>query len=236
MTSPGTFDRLRDRPTLAEIVAATLREQIAAGRLPMGSVLNQLALARELGVSRAVVREAFRHLAAAGALRLAPYQRAVVTPLDAEDLDDLWAVRTTLEVLAVRRAARRPDAASRLAPLVEAMVREQQPEVWLDLDRRFHQEIATLAGNPLLPTLLDAVRMPIDRFLQSVAGPRPRIRSANLEHRALVDALARGDAAEASALVRLHIDRTRRFLARRLQRARPPAAAAGAPAVRAAAR
>ncbi|MDR7554197.1 MAG: GntR family transcriptional regulator [Armatimonadota bacterium] len=233
MASPGTFDRLRDRPTLAEIVAATLREQIAAGRLPMGSVLNQFALARELGVSRAVVREAFRHLAAAGALRLTPYQRAVVTPLEVDDLDDLWAVRTTLELLAVRRAARRPEAASRLRPLVEAMVREQQPEAWLDLDRRFHQEIATLAGNPLLPTLLDAVRMAIDRFLQTVAGPRPRIRSANMEHRAVVEALARGDAAEASTLIRVHIDRTRRFLARRLQRARRTASA---PAVRAAAR
>lgn len=227
--SPVTFERLRDRRTLAETVAAALRERIAAGRLPMGAALNQFALARELGVSRAVVREAFRQLEAAGILRLAPYQHAVVTPLDPEDLEDLWTVRATLEVLAARRAARRPEAAAaRLGPLVEAMVRERRTEAWLDLDRRFHQEIAELAGNPLLPKLLDAVRMPIDRFVQQVAGTRPRMRSANLEHRAIVDALTRGDPAEASARVREHIGRTRRVLTARLNRARRPLAAAPA--------
>ncbi|MDR7482001.1 MAG: GntR family transcriptional regulator [Armatimonadota bacterium] len=232
-----TFDRLRDRRTLAEMVAADLRERMAAGRLPMGAALNQFALARELGVSRAVVREAFRQLEAAGILRLTPYQHAVVTPLGPEDLDDLWVVRTTLETLAARRAAQRPEAAAvRLGGLVEAMAREQRAEAWLDLDRRFHQEIAELAGNPLLPKLLDAVRMPIDRFIQSVAGTQPRMRSANLEHRALLAALARGDAAEASVLVREHIVRTRRFLARRLDRAPRPLAAARAGAPDAAAR
>ncbi|MDQ7828617.1 MAG: GntR family transcriptional regulator [Armatimonadota bacterium] len=213
-----SLGRLRSRQTLAELVAAEVRERIASGEFPMGGELNQFQLTRELGVSRTVVREAFRQLEAAGIIMLAPYRHAVVTPLDTDDLEDLWTLRTVLEGLAVRRAVRRPaDAAARLGTLLAAMERETG-EDWLELDRRFHQEIAELSGNPLLPKLLDAVRMPIDRFLQFVAGARPRIRSANREHRAILDALVKGDDARAVAVVRAHIDRTRRLVTDRLRR------------------
>jgi DNA-binding GntR family transcriptional regulator len=223
------LERLKERRTLSDLVAFELRRRILSGRLPMGAELNQFALTRELGVSRAVVREAFRQLAAAGMIRLTPYQHAAVTALTTEDLDDLWEVRVTLETLAARRAARRltPELSGRLQAAAEAMERESDREAWLDLDRRFHLTICEAAGNPLLHQLLDAVRLPIDRFIRTVAGARPRMRSANVEHRAILAALLRGDGERAAEQLRRHIAHTRRRVGQRLQRAQALPAGGG---------
>jgi len=219
VTTPLT-DRLQDRKTLSDLVAAELRERIIAGRLPMGAPLNQLALTRELGVSRSVVREAFRQLEAAGMIQLTPYHHAVVIPLTRDDLDDLWEVRSALECVAARRAAQRMDAAAvaRLEALVEAMEQETNGEAWLDLDRRFHLAICDAQANPLLHKLLDAVRVPIVRFIKSAVGARPRMRSANAQHRAILEALRRRDAGRAQEILRAHVRRTRQMLTSRARR------------------
>ncbi len=232
MTS--THDQLQNRKTLPDLVAAELRDRINSGSLPMGAALNQFALTRELRVSRTVVREAFRQLEAAGMIRLTPYRHAIVVPLSRDDLDDLLAIRTTLESLAVARAVHRLDADALAHPtaLVQAMERQTNAEAWLDLDQRFHLAICDASGNPVLHKLLDAVRVPIDRFIKLTAGARPRMRSANVEHRAILAALTRRDPAAAETELRRHIGRTRRMLMGRLSRAevevaRPPRAANG---------
>ncbi len=112
------------------------------------------------------------------------------------------------------------------------MERETDDEAWLELDRRLHLAICVASGNPVLHKLLDAVRVPIDRFIKLTAGGRPRMRSANLEHRAILAALSRRDRAAAETELRRHIGRTRRMLMGRLKRvevkvARPPGAANG---------
>lgn len=233
LTTPAR-DQLQNRKTLPDLVAAELRERINSGSLPMGAPLNQFALTQELGVSRAVVREAFRQLEAAGMIQLTPYRHAIVIPLGRDDLDDLLEIRTTLESLAAGRAPRRIDDGSlaQLTSLVEAMEHETDGEAWLELDRRFHLAICDASGNPILHRLLDAVRVLINRFIKLTAGGRPRMRSANLEHRAILAALLRRDRAAAETEVRRHIGRTRRMLMGRLKRveakvARPPRAVNG---------
>lgn len=224
VTTPLT-SRLQDRKTLSDLVAAELRERIIAGRLPMGAPLNQFALTRELGVSRAVVREAFRQLEAAGMIQLTPYHHAVVIPLTRDDLDDLWEVRSALECVAARRAAHQMDAAllARLETLVEAMEHATDGEAWLELDRRFHVAICDAQANPLLHKLLEAVRVPIVRFIKSSVGVRPRMRSANAQHRAILEALRRHDAGRAQKVLRAHMQRTRQMLTHgRVLRGREP--------------
>jgi DNA-binding GntR family transcriptional regulator len=206
--------RLRDRTTLSDLVAAELRERIIAGSLPMGAELNQFALTRELGVSRAVVREAFRQLEAAGLIRLTPYHHAIVIPLTPDDLEDLWEVRAVLECVAARRALRRMSAEvlARLEDLVEAMEREDDGEAWLELDRRFHVTVCDAPENPLLHKLLDTVRAAIVRSVRSTAGVGPLMRSANAEHRIILDALHRRDPASTQEALRRHFQRTRELL------------------------
>jgi DNA-binding GntR family transcriptional regulator len=102
---PGTHvARALPRKSLAQQVAEQLRAAIFDGRLPAGSTLRQSALAREFGVSVIPLREALCQLGGEGLVRHEPHRGVVVSDVDAEDVEELIAICTTLEALAYRRA------------------------------------------------------------------------------------------------------------------------------------
>jgi Transcriptional regulators len=78
-----------------------LRTQILEGRWAAGEVLNQVHLARELGVSRTPLREAIRMLQADGLVQAERQQRVRVSPIEAHQVDTLYAQRIMLEAVAV---------------------------------------------------------------------------------------------------------------------------------------
>ena len=78
-------------------VGNRLRTMILQGALEPGSVLSQVALARQLGVSTTPVREAIRLLEAEGLLITERNRRARVPPLEIEDLDAVYSSRVLLE-------------------------------------------------------------------------------------------------------------------------------------------
>jgi DNA-binding GntR family transcriptional regulator len=78
-----------------------LRTSILEGRWAGGEVLNQVHLARELGVSRTPLREAIRMLQADGLVQAERQQRVRVRPIEAHQVDTLYAQRIMLEAVAV---------------------------------------------------------------------------------------------------------------------------------------
>ena len=89
-----------------------------------GSVLNEVALSRSLGVCRGPVREALGRLAAEGLVTIRPRRGAVVSALSAQEFLEAYQVREALETLAIRLAVPRlgPDELARLQALVDEMV------------------------------------------------------------------------------------------------------------------
>lgn len=78
-----------------------LRGAILAGNLAPGSHTTQVALARELDLSRTPLREAVRMLERDGLLELEPNQRVRIAPLSVADVEELYAMRIALETLAI---------------------------------------------------------------------------------------------------------------------------------------
>src|SRR5258706_12301388 len=78
-----------------------------ADRLPPGTELSEVALSRELSVSRGPIREAMGRLAAEGLVTVRPRRGAEVRSITPEELIDSYQVREALEVLAVRLAVPR---------------------------------------------------------------------------------------------------------------------------------
>jgi DNA-binding FadR family transcriptional regulator len=82
---------------------------------------------------------------------------------------------------------------------------------FLRLDAEFHVTVSRAAGNPLISTLMDALRTSIADHTLARAQALPDWESAaarlRSEHHAILDALRRGDRAAAAELVRLHIRR-----------------------------
>ena len=152
-------------PALAETdlvgqVARMLTQAIVEGRLPPGSKVVEAGIARELGVSRAPVREAARLLEQQGLLVASPRRGFFVRKFAADDIDDIYDLRLCVERHAAVLAARN------LTPETRDMLRRQidvlhqtadleDPARQVEEDYRFHRLICEIAANRRLLRLFD---------------------------------------------------------------------------------
>lgn len=195
-----------------------LRALILDGTYPAGARLTELEVARALGTSRTPVREAIRALAADGLVRPTGWGVAV-TALDPSDLDHAYQVRAALEGLTAELTADR-QRAGRIAPADLASVRAAADDAAaataagrlqeaVEHNRRFHQRVAELAGNPIALSTLDRLWDQIlVSTLQSLAAPaRPAQVAA--QHDQLLAAITDGRVVEAGRIARQHAADTR---------------------------
>jgi DNA-binding GntR family transcriptional regulator len=146
-------DLTLDRASTADQVAERLRALIWAGDLAPRSHLREVSMAKSFGVSRPTMREALRQLEVEGLVEHELHHGAVVTSLEAEDLIDLYRVRKLLELEAVRNPKPPPEALDALREAVEEMERavaEEDDQLLVEQDIRFHAAIVAILGSPRL--------------------------------------------------------------------------------------
>jgi phosphonate utilization transcriptional regulator len=209
--------------SLGALVKDALTRMILAGEIDAGAKLNEVALATRLGVSRGPVREAFRALAEAGLVRQEKNRGVFVREIQPEEAAELYELRAGLDEIAGRALAQRVTDAgvAELRRMVEEMDKAQAIGAYFPLNIRFHDRIVELAGNR---KLLEAYRgvinqMHLMRRRGLVAGGGMRGMS-NVEHRAIVDALARRDVDAVVEAMRRHVHAGHERL---LLTTRPPA-------------
>jgi DNA-binding GntR family transcriptional regulator len=198
---------------LALDVHARLRTMILSGELPPGSVLPQAEMARQLGVSRTPMREAFRLLQEEGLVDARPDKRARVTAVDPEDLDSVYGARIMLETLAVSLTAK-AVAAGDLERMSESLQQMQEwgsndtPDEWYTAHKEFHR-VATQAVGPHLRRILASLAEHSERYIRlaQLGSPGSWAR-AQKEHEAMLDALRASDPGEAARVVTRHLART----------------------------
>lgn len=216
-----------------EIVLARIEADLAAGRWGLGERLPaERALAEELGVSRPSVREALRVLEAMGIVRTAvgsgPDAGATVIDRPAAGLGaavrlhvasgtlvvrDVVETRVLLETWAVGQAAATAGGAglSEAVALLDTMDDTSlDPARFRELDAAFHVALVRLAGNVLVEAVMTGLRGAIESYVEVGTErledwPRTAVR-LRAEHRAVLDAVARGDGAGAADAVREHIE------------------------------
>lgn len=193
-------------------MAAWIRDGIVDGSRSPGSRLVERDLADEYGVSRIPVREALKLLDAEGIVTLRPRTWAVVREFTQSDVADLYEVRAALEVLAFRLAAQRYHRKG-LDHLAETLAIQQDCTHAGDLPgaRRaaadFHEVVVELAGNRLLTELFDTM----GSRMRWLLGQHDDVGHVTAEHEALYSAIARRDVDAIPALVRAHLDTSRRL-------------------------
>ncbi|MDS1140245.1 FadR/GntR family transcriptional regulator [Pusillimonas sp. SM2304] len=226
-----------ERPkSLAAQLAKDLTDRIARGDLKPGDKLpSEHEMVASYGVSRTVVREAVSSLKSAGLVSarqgvgvfvLAP-SAAIPFRIDAQELDTVKEVISLLELrisleseAAALAAIRRTDGhIARLRDTLDALTRGiAAHEDAVDLDFRFHQEIALATDNRYFTELFN--------YLGMVAIPRARIgmykadthartaylQNVNREHQAIFQAIVNQDPDGARAAMRLHLGNSRERL------------------------
>ncbi|SEF15290.1 FadR/GntR family transcriptional regulator [Jiangella alba] len=200
-------------------VVAHLGELIVRGDVAPGAVLDPVRLENELGVSRTVLREALRVLAAKGMVDARPKRGTLVRPreewalLDADVLrwqaqnraddaflSDLAEVRDIVEPAGARLAAQRRTDAD-LAALGDAVERMTDPDAVVEADLAFHRALLAAAHNALLRQLEEVIATGLrarDLLVHADGGHDDSVPA----HRAVLDAVTRGDADGAERAVR----------------------------------
>lgn len=190
-------------------VTGALREAILSGTLPAGEWLREDDLATALGVSRTPIREALRTLGEERLVERTANRGSVVARMTLEELASLYAMREMLEGLAARLAASHADpglvASLEDQHAVMADAAEFSPQRLAELNLAFHHTIAAAARNPYLDRFLTQVENDLRRLGQTTFAHRGRAAEAREEHRALIDAIASGDAARAEDAARAHM-------------------------------
>lgn len=207
------------RWTAHEYVREVLRRAILNGELEGGTRLVQAELASSLDVSTTPVREALRDLASEGLIRFDPHRGAVVSELDAVELEEVYAIRLLLEPNAMRQAVAHmtDEIVDRLRELHEKMAEETLSVSFVDLNRSFHMAIYEAAVSPRLVSIIrsleDAAVMYIGASLKTDAGLRE---AAVHDHAEILAALEARDADAAEAAIRRHLTLSLRALDNRV--------------------
>ena len=217
----ASTDILDSPRTVAGLVAERLRAEIVAGRLPAGSKLRQVEIARRFGVSTTPVREALAALQREGLVRLHPQRGAVVFLPSVDDLREHYEIRAALEAVAAARTAERFEKAwaAPLEALLEEMRTGPPAARYIELNQRFHTELYSYSQRPRLVEMIAGLRDASSAYLHiyRAAADFP-VKRLDAEHRRILAACIARDAERAAAATREHLQNTVEHVASRLER------------------
>lgn len=212
--SLGPFSSVKRAPSLSDKVTEQLTEAIVSGQVRPG---ERLPSERELGekfkVSRTVVREAVRSLAARGLVRVtsgrgvevsainsgnvAASMRLLVRGHEGLDYGKVNEVRTAVEIQVAGLAAQRacPEDLKRLGQLCEAhqhSLEEGDPAAASEHDFQFHRELTRASGNELLLAMLDSIS-DVLREVRNQSMNKPHVgEDGLLAHRRILKCVSSG--------------------------------------------
>ena len=205
------------RPTSqAERVADLLRTFVIDGELAPGVRLSEEKLSRKYEVSRNTLREAFRLLSRERLLVHHMHRGVFVNHPTSEDVRDLFKVRRSLELPAVRGAAGAPAVlVDAVGAAVDEGERARAQEDWWRMgsaNMRFHEALAALAGSARINEFMRQVLAETRLVFHVMAAPRefhdPYLKWNRRIHRAL----AEGDAETAFTELTGYLDTSERQL------------------------
>lgn len=188
----------------------TLKRQIVELQHKPGDSLSEAEVARQLGVSRQPVREAFIKLAEVGLVQVRPKRGTFVRLISQREVDNARFVREAIEVAVVRKAAASagPDRLNQLAGLIEAQdetARAGHLSAFLDLDDRFHRTIAEAVDCEYAWSIVEDLKVQFDRVRFLSLPGATRLHTLVEQHRAIVAGIAANDPDAAEAAMRVHL-------------------------------
>lgn len=205
------------RQSLPDVIANDLRERILSGDLAEGETIRQEALAADYDVSRMPIRDALKQLESEGLVQLTNNRGATVTQHSAEEIAEIFDLRTLLEVELFRRAipAMTPDHLSLCQDILTRMeVSYDANDVghWGALNHQFHAALYAAADRSLTNDLLHRVSLQSDRYVRIHLSVMHQRDVARKEHRELLNLAQAGQVDRACALLADHIGRTKQEL------------------------
>ena len=208
--------------SLREQARQAIRASIATGEIEAETIHPVSYFATRLGVSATPIREALFDLVNEGLIEQIRNRGFRVSVVTDKDLDDLFELRTLLEVPSIGRVASRATPGDiseclEFANRIEKHAARGDLVGFLEWDRQFHTRLLAVLGNK---RLVDEVRRLRDQTrLYGLRGLDPELlQSSAKEHHQILQAVRQRNAKLASQLTQRHLEHTRGIWAGRAEK------------------
>src|ERR1700694_2213200 len=198
--------------TAASRIYSDLRTELVSLQRRPGEAVSEAEIALSYGVSRTPVREAILKLSDEGLLEIFPQSGIFVSRIPIAVLPEAIIIRRALEEPPARLAAERATS-SQILVLHSILERQREADAAKDrdafhhADEMFHAPMADVARYPGIWTLIQQVKMHVDRYRRLTLPQEGRIGRAIAEHEAILDAIEAHDPAGARTAMEIHLER-----------------------------
>ena len=196
------------RVCMRDHIRDVLVARILDGTYPAGTQLKELYLAREFDVSQAPIREALRELEGSGLVTSERFRGTRVRGADFQEMRESYELRMMLEARSVILAAPYPpallDALGACLRQMEAALKAEDFENYIDQALRFHRRLVESSGNRTFLSVWDSLlwdirgRIALRRMTETGRSLKPLMAM----HRTLLGRMRAGDVEGASEQVR----------------------------------
>lgn len=196
--------------TRTSLVLSTLRQAIVQLRLHPGHLLSEAEIARQLGVSRQPVREAFIKLAEAGLVEIWPQRGTMVVWISRRDVENARFLREAIETAVVSRAASLATSGD-ISGLRDLVAQQNAAGTggdhpgFLALDEDFHQTLAGIADCEHAWRVVEGLKAQMDRVRYLSISDATPVATIVRQHHAIIDALEQGAVDAAATAMRTHL-------------------------------
>lgn len=213
----GVPSTKHQKTTVSGRLSGQLRLQILNGTLPPGSKINLDRLREQHGVSLSSVREAVSRLTADGLVELEEQRGYRIAPVSRANLIEITRLRADMEPLALGYAIKRAnlewegDVISALHRLGRAVPDRLQPDTvtaWEEAHTDFHMALVQGSGMNNLDRFCATLHTLHSRYRRIFQLKDADDTNAESEHKLIAQAALAGDADQACAVLRGHIERT----------------------------
>ena len=206
----------RRGPSMTDLVSDEIYRRVVELELPPGAKISELEVAKQMGISRQPVRDAFYRLSQIGLLQIQPQRATTVSRISEAAVLQARFIRTALE-METTRAAALSMTAPQLADLGAIIEKQRDAMARGDrigfhaLDDAFHHWICACSGNEFAWSLIRDHKAHMDRvrFLSLSFGTQ----SAFDDHLRILEALQARDPDRGSEEMRTHLARIGDILA-----------------------
>ncbi|MCJ2129775.1 GntR family transcriptional regulator [Methylobacterium sp. E-045] len=205
------------QPSMVDNAYAALKQAILDSSFAPGYQASEQEIALRLGMSRTPVHEAVIRLQEDGLVRVLSRKGVLICALAPEDMREIYDVIIAVEGRAAELLASLPDAERELAAAELARGTGEMARAWKDgdlpawgkADANFHRTLVERAGNGRMTRIIQTINDQSHRARMLTLKLRRELGSSVAEHRAIIEAIQRGEPVEAQARVHDHRLRAR---------------------------
>jgi phosphonate utilization transcriptional regulator len=196
--------------SLSSAAQQEIERMILEGEIAPGSKLTEAWLSQQLGVSRGPIREAFRMLEQAGLVRQEKNRGVFVRDIPLDEAREIYDLRATMDELVGRRLAETMTAeqlktARMIVDRMETAARAGDADAYHLLNLQFHDALVEYAGNRKLAGIYRKLVKELALFRRRNLRDQAVLPHSAAEHRAILKAIASGDAELAGRTMYEHV-------------------------------